>query len=90
MQPFKVGPAEGLPDVQATDAAFNGALEQAFTFIGAFAVLFVIFGAFRYMTSDGDASKLQQAKNTILYAIVGLLVAVFAFVIVRFVSGEIG
>jgi hypothetical protein len=45
----------------------------------------IILGALRYVISAGDASKITQAKNTILYAVIGLVVALLAFAIVNFV-----
>lgn len=53
--------------------------------IGALAVVMIIVGAIRYVASAGNSSQTSAAKNTILYAVVGLLLAVFAFAIVNFV-----
>ena len=53
--------------------------------VGAVAVIMIIIGGFRYVISNGDTSGLTGAKNTILYAIVGLVIVIFAQVIVRFV-----
>lgn len=52
--------------------------------VGIAAVIVVIFGGFRYITSGGDSTKVGSAKNTILYAIIGLVVVAMAQVIVRF------
>lgn len=56
---------------------------------GTIAVIMIIVGAIRYITSDGDPSKAGQAKNTIIYAVVGLVVAVMSFGIVSFVIGRL-
>lgn len=53
--------------------------------IGAVAVIMLIIGGIRYVISQGDSSAVQSAKNTILYAVIGLLVAIFAYAIVNFV-----
>lgn len=53
--------------------------------IGVVAVFMVIFGGFQYTTSQGDPGKVKKAKDTILYGIVGLVVALLAFGIVNFV-----
>lgn len=53
--------------------------------IGAIAVIMVVIGGLRYTLSAGDASAVSAAKNTILYAIVGLVVAILAYAIVNFV-----
>lgn len=53
--------------------------------IGAIAVIMVIVGGFRYVLSGGDQGAVTSAKNTILYAIVGLVVAILAYSLVNFV-----
>ncbi len=53
--------------------------------IGAVAVIVIIIGGIKYVTSNGESSAVQSAKNTIMYAVVGLLVAILAFAIVNFV-----
>lgn len=63
---------------------------NTFTFIiGAIAVLMIIIGAMRYITSNGDQAQLTSAKNTILYAAVGLVLAAMANAIVNFVLTNI-
>lgn len=57
--------------------------------IGAVAVIMIIVGAFRFVTSAGNSSSVTAAKNTILYAVVGLVVAILAFAIVNFVVGSL-
>jgi len=53
--------------------------------VGAVSVIMIIIGGFRYIISGGDSNGVTGAKNTILYAIVGLVIVIFAQVIVRFV-----
>ncbi len=53
--------------------------------IGAIAVLMIIIGGIRYVLSAGDQTALTSAKNTILYAVIGLVVAFTAYAIVHFV-----
>ena len=53
--------------------------------IGALSVLMLIVGGLRYVISGGDASAVTKAKNTILYAIVGLVVALLAYAVINFV-----
>ncbi|MBR5046520.1 hypothetical protein IKX73_02760 [Candidatus Saccharibacteria bacterium] len=52
--------------------------------LGIVAVIFIIVGGVTYMTSRGDAAKTKKAKDTILYACIGLVVCALAFVIVNF------
>ncbi len=53
--------------------------------LGAIAVIVIIIGGIRYTTSNGDAGAIKGAKDTILYAVVGLIVAILAYAIVSFV-----
>lgn len=57
--------------------------------IGAIAVIMLVYGGIRYVLSGGDASAVTAAKNTILYAIVGIIVAVLAYAIVQFVVNSL-
>lgn len=59
------------------------------TAVGAVAVFMIIIGGFKYITSSGDASNVESAKNTILFAIVGLVIALVAQGIVLFVLKEL-
>ena len=58
--------------------------------IGTLAVIMLIWGGIRYTTSGGNANSVTAAKNTIMYAIIGLVVAIFAYAIVNWVVGELG
>ena len=53
--------------------------------LGIVAVLFVIIGAAQYMVSQGDPAKAKKAKDTIIYAILGVVLATLAYAIVNFV-----
>lgn len=57
--------------------------------VGVVSVIMIIVGGLKYITSGGDSTAVSSAKNTILYAIVGLVVVVLAQVIVRFVLGRV-
>ena len=88
------GVAGGASSAQGTgqpsDLFGNGGIFQKITnialfLIGAVAVLMLIYGGIRYTVSGGDAKNVTAAKNTILYAIVGIVVAILAYAIVNFV-----
>jgi hypothetical protein len=53
--------------------------------IGAISVIMLVIGGFRYVTSNGEASAVTSAKNTILYALIGVIVAILAYAAVDFV-----
>ncbi len=58
------------------------------TALGIIAVIMIIIGGVRYTTSQGDSSGLKSAKDTIIYAVVGLVVAMLSYAIVNFVVGR--
>lgn len=53
--------------------------------LGTVAVVFIVIGGVQYMTSAGDPSKTKKAKDTILYATIGLIICALSFAIVNFV-----
>ena len=57
--------------------------------LGIVAVIMIIIGGVTYMTSQGDPGKTKRARDTILYGIVGLVIALLAYAIVNFVLANI-
>lgn len=53
--------------------------------VGVVAVLMLIIGGFQYITSAGNTETVGKAKNTILYAIIGILVTLLAYALVQYV-----
>jgi len=53
--------------------------------LGIVAVIMIVIGGIRYVVSNGDSAAVAGAKNTILYAVIGLVVAILAYAIVNFV-----
>ena len=58
--------------------------------VGILSVVMIIFSGFRYITSAGDAAKTKSAQTALTYSIVGLIVAVLAWVIVKMVLKQFG
>lgn len=63
----------------------NVIINVAIGVIGFVAVVMIIVGGLQYTTSAGDAAKVTKAKNTIMYGVIGLVVALLAFAIVNFI-----
>lgn len=74
-----------FPSVTADASLIENILNMVFLITGALATIFIIVGGLRYVLSFGNPEALQKAKNTILYAIIGLVVSIFASAIVNFV-----
>ena len=57
--------------------------------VGVLSVIMIIFSGFRYITSSGDASKTKSAQSTLIYSVVGLIVAIMAWAIVNMVINRL-
>lgn len=53
--------------------------------VGTAAVIMIVIGGIKYATANGDANKTKSAKDTIMYSVIGLIVALMAYAIVSFV-----
>ena len=87
-------PCVSNPDAPGCDTGLMGMLNTIITWVlgilAFVAVVIIIYGGVRYMTSAGDSGKVKDAKNTILYGIIGLVIALLAFAIVSFIMRGIG
>lgn len=64
-------------------------LENVIAVLGIACVVVMIIGGVNYMTSNGDSSKVEKGKKTILYGLIGLAICVLSFAIVNFVIANI-
>ena len=77
---------DGCPENLFGDAGvFKQVTNTVLYIVGIIAVIMLIIGGIKYVVSGGDSKKVTDAKNTILYAIIGLIIAFLAFAIVNFV-----
>lgn len=82
--------ADGMPEnLVGPDGVFTRVTNTVLYVVGAISVLMLVWGGLRYIISGGDSKKVTDAKNTILYAILGLAIAFFAYAIVNFVLNTI-
>ena len=75
----------GCTDENQFSGKLQAVLNWIFSIIGIVAVIMIILGGFTMMTSSGDPGKVKKGKDTILYGVIGLVVALLAIVIVNFV-----
>lgn len=76
----------GAPDnVTEDDGLIKKVVNLLLWAIGIISVIMIIIGGIRYATSNGDSNQVTAAKNTIMYAVIGLVIAIFAYAIVNFV-----
>lgn len=78
-----------IPTINLDVTTMAGILNAVFMLIGGLTVLFLLIGAIRYVTSNGEQNMIKQAKDTILYSIIGLVITMSAFAIVQFVAGQL-
>lgn len=64
------------------------AINAALMVLGMISVLMIVIGGIRYTASNGESAKVKSAKDTIIYSVVGLVVAIMAYTIVNFVVGR--
>lgn len=77
---------DGCPtDLFGDTGVFRQVTNTVLYIVGIIAVIMLIIGGIRYLLSGGDSKKVTDAKNTVLYAIIGLVIAFLAFAIVNFV-----
>jgi cytochrome bd-type quinol oxidase subunit 2 len=77
---------DGCPrDLFGDNGAFRQITNTILYIVGIVAVIMLIIGGIKYVISGGDAKKVTDAKNTVLYAIIGLIITFLAFAIVNFV-----
>jgi hypothetical protein len=79
-------------DLTADTCDFNCVLTKVINIfsviVGVIAVIMIVIGGFRYITSGGASDKVKGAKDTLIYAIIGLIIVALAQVIVRFVLSK--
>jgi len=75
-------------DLFGDNGVFKTVTNVLLFIIGAISVIMLIIGGIRYVVSGGDSAAVTSAKNTILYAVVGIVVAILAFALVNFVIGS--
>ena len=82
---------KGVNDVGGTQNTTNlttfisSIIDVLLFIVGAVAVIMIIVGGIKYVTSGGDQNNVKSAKDTILYSVIGLIVALLAYAFVKFV-----
>lgn len=79
----------GLPNDSSVSQFILKIINIALAVAGLIAVLFLIIGGFRYITSAGNEETAEQAKKIIINAIIGVVVIILSFVIVRVISNAL-
>ena len=78
-----------IPQADVGNDRLSSILSIVFGLLGSIAVIIIILAGIKFITSQGDPQATAKARNTIIYAAVGLAVSVAAFTIVTFVIGKL-
>jgi len=82
------GAGGGQPGDGSLNKGIKTVVDVLLFIIGVISVIMIIIGGIKYTTSNGDSAAVTSAKNTILYAVVGIIIAILAYAIVGFVLGQ--
>lgn len=78
----------GYQGVTNANTGLQGILNVVYFWAGVVAVVVIVLAGIYYVTSQGDASKIKRAKDTILAAVIGLVVILVAFVVTQYILGR--
>src|SRR3989344_3047073 len=81
---------EGLPTICTAQSGISWFIQMLLLFAGSVAVIFIIIGGFRYLTSAGNEEAAESGKKTLITSVVGLVIIVLAATIVRIVATNLG
>lgn len=87
LDPNQIGYKPGITTL--SNSSIGSIMNTVYLIAGMIAVLIIVVAGFFYITSNGDSNQLAKAKNTILYAVIGLVVVMFAFAITQFVISRV-
>ena len=82
-------PADGTEDSPSLFDTLKNVINVILGVLGIVTVIMIIIGGFTYITSQGDPNKTKKAKDTIMYGVIGLVIALLAFAIVNFVLANV-
>ena len=82
--------ADGMPtELIGDNGVFSRITNTILLIVGLISVIMLVYGGLRYILSGGDSKKVTDAKNTVLYAIIGLIISMLAYAIVHFVLNSV-
>ncbi len=89
MSQISAGDLDKVPQGDLTESTVSTVLQTVFAIGGGVALIVIVVAGLFYVISMGNPQSTAKAKNTIMYAIIGLAVCIFAYTIVRFVLNQI-
>lgn len=80
----------GFTGPRNADNTITGILNAVYFWMAVTAIGFIIYGGYLYITSSGEPGKIKKAKDVLLYATVGIVIVLVAFVVTQFVINGVG
>src|SRR3990167_4334278 len=81
---------DGVATLQCIPVVFQNIVNWALIFAGVAALFFVIFAGIKYIRSGGEEEKIKSARETLTYAIIGLVIIILSFAIINIISAITG
>ena len=82
--------ADGMPtELIGDNGVFSRLTNTILLIVGLISVIMLVYGGLRYILSGGDSKKVTDAKNTVLYAIIGLIISLLSYAIIKFVLNSV-
>ncbi len=78
--------SDDVPTLQALEGVFGNAVNAILGFAGIVLFIMLILGGFSYISSGGDPKKVESARNTLTYAIGGVIFIALAYLILKFIE----
>lgn len=83
--PFKLVPTDNIQSLDVIPQIIANLIEILLVLCGIMAVLIIVWAGINYIVSQGDPGRTKDAKNMILYAVIGLILSAGAYMLVQFV-----
>ncbi len=80
----------GIPRVSGDGSAFNVIVGMVYVLLAAFAVFYIVRAALLFVTAQGDPGQITEARNTIIFAGVGLAASTVVFLALQWVAQKVG
>ncbi len=80
----------GVATLKCIPAVFQNVVNGLLIFSGIVAVFMILYAGYKYISAGGDPKQADSARNTLTYAVIGLVIILISFFIVNFISGLTG
>ncbi|HET9946534.1 MAG TPA: hypothetical protein VFQ63_00575 [Patescibacteria group bacterium] len=78
--------SDGAATLNCVPVVFYLIMNAALTLVGGFAAIYMIFAGYKYITAGGDAKQVDSARKEFFYALIGLILVLFSFLLVNIIS----